>query len=381
MEQPVFSVSQLISVINQTFEYAYPSVVVEGEVASFKVSKGKFVFFDVKDDDGAIGCFMMVYQLRHALEDGMRVRLVAQPRLTAWGKFSLTVREVLPVGEGNIKRAFQLLYAKLEKEGLFDAERKRALPKIPQRVGVIASVESAGYADFLKILNARWGGVELDVADVQVQGTIAARQIERAISYFNERAELPEVLVIIRGGGSAEDLSVFNEEPLVRAVAASRIPTIVGVGHEVDTSLCDLAADVRAATPSNAAQLLVPDKQAMAEQIMARQSHLIERIRRKTVNIHTKIATAGHHMIRATEHAMLHQTRRVAQARALLKQLNPKVVLQRGYALVRDDKGKVVRGKAEEIKPGSQLTVETTHAIIRAGVTHVDQRENTEPLN
>src|SRR5688572_30163731 len=149
MDRTILQVSDLLALVNQTLEYAYPSVVVEGEVASFKVSKGKFVFFDLKDDSGAVNCFMMVYGLRQPLEDGMRVRLVAQPRLTAWGKFSLTVRDVSPVGQGSIQRAFQLLVAKLEKEGLFAAERKRTLPAMPRRIGLVSSVESAGYADFI----------------------------------------------------------------------------------------------------------------------------------------------------------------------------------------------------------------------------------------
>src|SRR6266496_3889415 len=148
METLVLTVSDLIALVNQTLEYALPTAVVEGEVSSFKVSKGKFVFFDLKDEQGVVSCFMMVYQLRTALEDGMKVRVVAQPKLTAWGKFSLTVQGVAAVGQGSIKRSFELLRAKLEKEGLFDISRKRTLPEIPSRVGLVASVESAGYGDF-----------------------------------------------------------------------------------------------------------------------------------------------------------------------------------------------------------------------------------------
>lgn len=143
---------------------------------------------------------------------------------------------------------------------MFAPERKRSLPEIPAHIAVISSTQAAGYADFVKILNERWGGLKVDVAHVQVQGTVAPDQIIRAINYFGEEEVLPEVLVIIRGGGSADDLAAFNDEPLVRAIAGSRIPTIVGVGHEVDVTLADMVADVRAATPSNAAQIVVPDK-------------------------------------------------------------------------------------------------------------------------
>ncbi|MGH7196265.1 MAG: exodeoxyribonuclease VII large subunit [Candidatus Saccharimonadales bacterium] len=371
MEQPVFRVSELIAVINQTLEYAYPSVIVEGEVSSFKVSKGKFVFFDLKDDEGVVNCFMMAYALRQPLEDGMKVRVIAQPKLTPWGKFSLTVREVMPVGEGSIKRAFELLKAKLEKEGLFDPERKRVLPAIPERIGLIASVESAGYADFLKILNGRWGGLDIQVADVQVQGLGAAEQIMRAIDYFNQQADLVDVLVVVRGGGSADDLAVFNEEPLVRAVAASRIPTVVGVGHEVDVSLCDLAADVRAATPSNAAQLLVPDREALARELTQRERRLAERMANRATQLHQQAENAASSMLARLQSVLDERKRQVAQAKLVLKQLDPKTVLQRGYALVRDEKGRLVRGNAANISVGDELTVTTSHAIIKAGVKDV----------
>ncbi len=378
MQQPVLTVSQLISVINQTLEYAYPSVIVEGEVASFKVSKDKYVFFDIKDDEGALGCFMMIYQLRIPLEDGMRVKLIAQPRLTAWGKFSLTVREVMPVGEGSIKRAFEILKTKLEADGLFDPERKRLLPRIPQTIGLIASAESAGYADFIKITNHRWSGLDIQVANVQVQGVGASSQIIAAIDYFNQQADLPEVLVIVRGGGSAEDLAVFNEEPLVRAVAASRIPTLVGVGHEVDTSLCDLAADVRAATPSNAAQILVPDKTELLRDIGHKENHLLQRIDARLQDIRRVVADAATDMLGQLERVASEYRQNLKHAELVLKQLDPKVVLKRGYALVRDSSGYLVKGLASNIKPGDELTVNTAGAIIDVGVKNVRIQKNAK---
>lgn len=372
--QPVFTVSSLVGVINQTLEFAYPSVVVEGEVASFKVNKSKYVFFDLKDDEAALNCFMMVYQLKLPLEDGMKVRVIGQPRLTAWGKFSLIVRDVVPVGEGSIKRSFEMLKAKLEAEGLFDPARKRALPSIPQRVGLIASVESAGYADFLKIINHRWRGLEVQVADVQVQGTGAGRQIIAAIEHFNQLADLPEVLVIVRGGGSAEDLSVFNEEPLVRAVAASRVPTLVGVGHEVDTSLCDLAADVRAATPSNAAQILVPDHRDLLREIGHQERHLLERLDTRLGDINRQVNSAAGDMLMRMERALNEHSQSLRRAEMVLNQLNPRTVLNRGYALVRDASGKLVRSAADA-KVGDTLTITTANAIMDVGVNHVRQQK------
>lgn len=377
METPIFTVSALIAVINQTLEYAYPSVVVEGEVASFKVSKSKYVFFDIKDNDGAISCFLMVYQLRIPLEDGMSVRLIAQPRLTAWGKFSLTVREVMPVGQGSIKRAFEILKAKLDAEGLFDPLRKRPLPHIPQHVGLIASVESAGYADFLKIINHRWGGLKIDVADVQVQGQSSAEQIIAAIDYFNQQAELPEVLVIVRGGGSAEDLAVFNDEPLVRAIAGSRIPTLVGVGHEVDTSLSDLAADVRAATPSNAAQILVPDRQELLRDINHQERHFLQQVDTRLAEIKRVVNQAATDMLERLNHSFGEYSQSLRHAEMVLRQLDPKMVLKRGYALVRNAAGRLIKGAASSVKQGDKLTITTASAIIDVGVNNV--RSQKEP--
>lgn len=372
MDQTILQVSDLLALINQTLDYAYPSVVVEGEVSQFKVSKAKYVFFDLKDESGVVSCFMMVYGLRQPLEDGMRVQVVAQPRLTAWGKFSLTVREVRPVGEGSIKRAFDLLRTKLAAEGLFDAARKRTLPWIPQRVGLIASVESAGYADFVKILNQRWSGVAVEVADVQVQGQASAEQIIRAIDHFNGTAEPPDVLVLVRGGGSADDLAVFNDELVVRAVATSRVPTLVGVGHEVDVTLCDLAADVRAATPSNAAQLLVPDRQALAAELTQRQKRLAQLFASRISAVRRTLETATQQMINRLDQMLAQQRRQIEQAQLLLKQLDPRVVLQRGYSVVRGARGQLIRG-VHDVKLGETLEITSAHAIIRAGVIDATQ--------
>ncbi|HKX24563.1 MAG TPA: exodeoxyribonuclease VII large subunit [Candidatus Saccharimonadales bacterium] len=374
METLVLRVSELIALVNQTLEYAYPSVVVEGEISSFKVSKGKFVFFDLKDEESVVSCFMMVYQMRTPLEDGMKVKVVANPKLTAWGKFSLTVREVAPVGEGSIKRSFQLLKAKLEKEGLFDAGRKRRLPAIPERIAVISSVEAAGYADFIKILNGRWGGVDVTVANVGVQGAGASVQIVEALQHFNEQADPVDVIVLVRGGGSADDLAVWSDEPLVRAIAASRIPTLVGVGHEVDTSLADLAADVRAATPSNAAQILVPDRDALIRELHHKQQRMLTRLGARRERTLQRTEASVERMLSRLTATLTARQRHVTYARQTLRQLDPKVVLARGYALIRDDKQVIVKDP-RKLKPGTSIAIETTNAIINAGVTNVQPKE------
>lgn len=358
--QPIFSVSDFIAVFNQTLEYAYPSVEIEGEVASFKVNQGKFVFFDIKDKTGSVSCFMTVWQMRVPIEDGMKIIITAIPKITQWGKFSLTIKSLRPSGEGSLKKSFELLKTKLASEGLFALERKRQLPHIPQHVAVISSTQAAGYADFIKILGDRWGGVKIDVAHVQVQGEVAPDQIIRAINYFNQQETLPEVLVIIRGGGSADDLSAFNDEPLVRAIAGSRIPTLVGVGHEIDESLADLVADVRAATPSNAAQILVPDRNEIIRSAQDRVRSLLPRIiqlidRQKQI-INDSLIT----MIIGIERALDDQSRRLVSLQSVLAQLDPKAVLNRGYALIRG-----------LVKTGEIINIETNKLLIKAEVKNV----------
>lgn len=359
----LLSVGDFIALANQTLEYAYPSVAIEGEVASFKVNQGKFVFFDLKDSEGTIGCFMTVWQLRVPIEDGMKVIITATPKLTQWGKFSLTVKSIRPSGAGSLKKSFEMLRAKLEKEGLFASERKRTLPATPRHIAVISSTQAAGYGDFIKIVNERWGGVQIDVAHVQVQGADAPDQMIRALAYFNSREVLPEVIVMIRGGGSADDLSAFNDEPLVRAVAASRIPTLVGVGHEVDESLCDYAADVRAATPSHAAQLLVPDKAEILRDVHRRVGSLLPRLTQaiETQQLFVRSQLAA--CVRQIGRRQQSQSDYVASLQRLLAELDPHKVLARGYAIVRG-----------EMSTGSTMTIETTNEYITAEVKNVRKK-------
>lgn len=373
MEESPFSVSEAIAYINQTLEYAYPSIVVEGEVSGFKVNQNKWVFFDIKDESGTLNCFMSVFQLRIPLEDGMRVRVVAQPRLAQWGKFSLTVRTVQPVGEGSIKKAFELLKIKLEKEGLFAPERKRTLPAMPVRIGVISSTGAAGYHDFTKILSDRWGGVELIVAHTQVQGDAAPQQVIRALNHFNQMAEPVDVIAIIRGGGSADDLSAFNDEPLVRAIAGSRIPTIVGVGHEVDISLADLVADVRAATPSNAAQLLVPDKREIAERVRLGVQTMVSATSSIYAQQMKQISEQRARLLSGVVATYERSKDRYAMLAAVLQQLDPRTALKRGYALVFGADQKLLQ---QPPQPGDSLRVETETFIVEAGVTYVEAKHS-----
>lgn len=362
---PILQVSELFAVVNQSLDYAYPEVLVVGEVESFKVNQGKFVFFNLKDGEVSLNCFMMVYQLRLPLEDGMKVMVRARPRLTKWSKFSLNVEAIKPQGEGTIKKSFDKLRLSLEKEGLFDQARKRLLPTRPKVVGVITSTESAGYADFIRLVNQRWGGVEYLVYHTSVQGIEAPDKMIAGLKYFNSLPEPPEVLVLIRGGGSADDLAAYNDELLVRELAASRVPTLVGVGHEVDTTLSDLVADVRAATPSHAAQLLVPDRVEVKQQLARRMDGLSQLV----LSLISQRASYVDGLIEQSKASLdnrlsLYQDQ-LGQLTKILEAYNPTVALKRGYAIVRGT-----------VATGAEVEVETSKYNITAEIKSYESKTN-----
>ncbi len=374
MEEQILTVSEFHALVNQTLQYAYPEVIIEGEVSSYKINQGKWVFFDLKDSETTISCFMPIYQLKTAIEDGMLVRVKAYPNITKWGKFSLTIRAIEQAGEGSVQKAFEKLRLQFEQEGLFSTERKRALPLYPGRVGLITSAEAAAFADFTKILNDRWAGVTIDHAQVQVQGIDAPKQIVAAIEYFNHKSSDYDCLVIIRGGGSAEDLQAFNNEEVVRAIYASKIPTLVGIGHETDTCLGELVADVRAATPTDAARLLVPDKHAvisslnetvsrssnrLLEQVLRLQSELgeFQQVYKQYIaSTQQRITELSSRAVSNINTIVTQQRLRVVHQLELIKSLDPAAILQRGYAIVTVD-GKTVYDP-HQIKDNTLLMVQ-----------------------
>ena len=366
--QPEFSVSEAVAIFNQIFETATPTITINGEIANFKINQNKWVFFDIKDEDTSINCFMSVFNLRIAIEDGMRVRIVARPGITKWGKFSLMIQSITPVGEGSIRRAFELLRAKLYKEGLFSTERKRALPELPSHIGVISSIDAAGYVDFIKILNQRFSDLRIDVANVQVQGIAAPNQIIEAIKYFNEMSAPPGVIAIVRGGGSRDDLIAFDDEILVREIAGSRVPIITGIGHEIDTTLADLAADVRASTPSNAAQILTPDKLEIISGLNMQLRNLILKSERKFSDMIYETKEKTNYFARKLNGAIEDLEVQYKYLNATLKQLDPKIILKRGFAVVRDENNQLL---ASTVKIGEILTIENDKLIIETEVRNV----------
>lgn len=369
MDDVVLSVSDFVSVLNQTLEFAYPNVTIHGELANFRVSKNRWVYFDLKDELASVKFFGTVYQLPGPLGDGMTLEVRGTPRLHPQYGFSVTVQAMRPVGEGTIRRAAALLEAKLRAEGLFDDSRKRPLPYPPVRIGLIASSESAAYADFVKILNERWGGVAIELADVQVQGEAAPAQIIRALEHFNQLAEPPEVLVLTRGGGSAEDLAAFSHEHVTRAVALSRIPTLVAIGHESDISLAELAADQRASTPSNAAQLLTPDKRHVQQQLSAQMNQLEQHAKDVLKTQKDFLSSLGLQLEELARNRLAGEQEHLLNSRQLLEALSPQAALRRGYAIIRAQ-GKTVRsGRGLQAK--DSITITLSDAEIDASIAKI----------
>lgn len=366
MEQ-AYTVSDAAAIINQTLEYAYPIIMVIGEVAEYKIRGGKWVFFNIKDDEMSLKCFALAWNMRLPIEDGMEVQVVARPRLGKYG-FSLNIESIKPVGEGSIKKAFEILRRKLDAEGLFASERKRVLPELPTRIGVISSTAAAGYKDFIKILGQRFGGVNIEVANVAVQGETAADQIIRALRFFNESESPPEVVAILRGGGSRDDLIAFDDEKLVREIAASRVPIIVGVGHEIDVTLADLAADVRASTPSNAAEILVPNRREVIASVNAELWSAIHNYAVTLQEIEDAVANKLGKILGKLDLMIDEANYRLKSLSTLLAQLNPRSILSHGYAVVRDKKRQILRGQPSV---GEEIRIETSAAEFLATVSEI----------
>lgn len=365
-DMQIFTVSEFITVLNDIMRRAISphEVGILGEVAEYKVSQDKWIWFKLKDEQGIIDCFATVWQLRQPLENGMKINAYGYPKIhQKSGKFSINVERVELVGEGALRRAFELLKKKLAAEGLFAPERKRTLPRFPEHIGLIASRESAAYTDFIRILNNRWSGVTVHLCHVSVQGASAIKEIVEAFDFFNKlRTKNHELrtLVLIRGGGSIEDLHAFNSEEVARAIFASQIPVLVGVGHERDETIADYVADRRASTPSNAAEILAPDRRevgytisVMAERLRDRMDYAVESEKDRLADITTALARFIERKIeRVYEAARIIAERftgvfervreRMDTQTRMLDNLNPQKLLARGYSVVFKE-GHVVR--------------------------------------
>lgn len=263
-EQQPLSVSQLTAQVKDLLEGSFPSVWVEGEISNLSRPQSGHCYLSIKDERAQLRAVLWrgtAERLPVKLVDGMEV--ICQGGLDVYaprGSYQLVIRKVLPKGEGGLQKALRRLRDKLSAEGLFDKSQKKPLPRFPRRIAVVTSPTGAAIHDFLQVLQRRWRHADVLLVPVRVQGSDAAAEIATAIEQVNLLREPVDVIVVGRGGGSLEDLWAFNEEPLVRAIYASKIPVISAVGHEIDVTLADLVADIRALTPSEAAELVVPDE-------------------------------------------------------------------------------------------------------------------------
>lgn len=389
------TVSEFIAQINGLVAGEF---IVEGEVSQYQVSQGRWVFFSLKDEKATLNCFAALGRLRVQLTDGMKIRVTGYPNIyEKTGKFSLVAQAVELVGEGSLKRAYLLLKQKLEAEGLFAQSRKRPLPYLPQKIGVIASRDSAAFGDFKRILNNRWGGTELILRHALVQGEGAVEDIVSAFAEFNALADddRPEALALIRGGGSLEDLAAFNSEAVARAVYGSKIPVICGVGHERDESLSDFAADVRASTPSNAVEILVPDKREFGSRLDFELNNFSESLSHRALKLRWQtdsafsaltadfeaplargraLADKFFGLFSALENSRQRKNEFVLSSERLFKNVDPKRVLRRGYGIARDKSGRILRDAAT-VDAGDEIMIELSKGSIESRVVRTGAKK------
>jgi exodeoxyribonuclease VII large subunit len=390
MPTGALSVSQYLEVVNATLATIPPeAVVIEGEIADYRLAQDKWITFLLKDEvtGDKLPCFATSFQRLPPGADGMRVRVQGAARLNGkFGKFSLNITALEPVGEGALKQAYEALKRSLEAEGLFAAARKRSLPKYPQTVGLITSKEAAAYGDFLRILNNRQPGLHVIHINTQVQGQFAVSQIVQAFTQLNALTgpNRPEVIILTRGGGAFEELHAFNDEQVARAIYSSSIPVLVGVGHERDETLADFVADVRASTPSNAAERLVVDRTVLLDDLSRSRNRWLESLNYRSSRARISLerfmqsatyvttSTAGQlsSLVNRLQNSLQYNLRRlddrlVARTQ-FLQSVNPRNVLARGYALLRS--GPNLIRSVTQAPPGTPLTITLADGEISATI-------------
>lgn len=386
----ILSVSQFLELVNETLKALseYEVFGVEGEVSGYRVSQGQWVSFDLKDSDSLVNIFMPIWKLKVPLEDGLKVRITGAARIyPKYGKFSISAEHVELIGEGALRKALAALRARLEKEGLFDLSRKRTIPRIPKRIALIASRESAAYGDFCRITRERWPLLEIDLYHVIVQGEKAPLDVISALRTAQARAKEREydVIVITRGGGSFEELMAFNDEQLTRAIYASKIPTLVAIGHERDLSLAEEAADIRGSTPTDAARRLVPDMHDLEYEIASMSSRIIQTVERDIESkkaVVDRIINIGFHWVEryavalqrcrmsitnGMDRMMRSFAEHMTSFTRLFKSLDPKAVLGRGYAFLRTTEGEVI-GSVNGLSRGQAVEVQLKDGIAGASI-------------
>ena len=281
-DRRIWTVRDLVVAVRTHIEREYSDIWVEGEISNFRAHDSGHLYFTLKDQNAQIKAVMFRSQarlLRFRPENGMQV--VSRGRVTIYedrGELQISAEYLEPKGAGALQVAFEQLKAKLEAEGLFDASHKKSIPTLPRRIGIVTSPQAAALRDILNVLRRRHDTAGILIFPAQVQGEAAALEVTAGVRYFN-KARNVDVIIVARGGGSAEDLAAFNHEGLARAVAASEIPVISAIGHETDFTIIDFVADLRAPTPSAAAELVIRSRQEVEEQAEALRQRLARAMR------------------------------------------------------------------------------------------------------
>ena len=307
--RPALTVSELTDRIQGVLETEFFDVWVEGEISNLKRADSGHIYFSLKDENAHLAATVWksdARRLRFRPENGMHVLARGSIRVyPPRGTYQVAVQLLEPLGKGSLAQAFEELKKKLEEEGLFAAERKRPLPVLPRRIGVVTSPTGAVIRDILRVLSRRYANLEVLLYPARVQGEGAAAEIAQGLRVLNGLGGL-DVVILARGGGSLEDLWPFNEETVARAIAASRIPTISAVGHETDFTIADFVADVRAPTPSAAAERVIQAKEELEARIGALQDRLCAGLRLKLTTTRARVEGAAAHRVFAAERGRLH---------------------------------------------------------------------------
>ncbi len=394
-QTPVYSVTQVNQYIKGLLDRdkLLAGLLVRGEISNYKVYPSGHHYFSLKDAEGTIRCVMFRREaagLRFRPENGMKV--IASGRITVFprdGQYQLYCSALTPDGIGDLHVAFEQLKKKLWQEGLFDPAHKKPIPKFPRKIALITSPAGAAVRDMLRILGARWPLAEVVLLPVRVQGVEAPGEICEALAWAN-RHQVADLIITGRGGGSMEDLWAFNEECVARAIYASRIPVISAVGHEPDVTIADFVADLRAATPSNGAELAVPDQNEVLDRIAQLEGRLVQAVSRRLEQARKRLEQAERcrmlqnpmsyvddrrllldyqrqRLARGLSAAAGRERERFARLSAGLDALSPLKVLGRGYAIARRTDGGIVRSVSDAV-PGDELSLRVTDGEITCQV-------------
>ena len=359
VKYPVYSVSRLTAEIDARLK-GFGRLVLAGEISGWREYPSGHAYFTLKDSGAQISCVMFAADLSRCrvktgdvLKDGAKVELFGSLGVySARGNYQFVARSARLVGVGDLMQRYLELKAKLESEGLFDAARKRALPFMPRRIGIVTSEAGAVIHDMCRVLTRRFPYLAVTLYPCLVQGDAAPETIMAGIEYFN--ANRPDLVIVARGGGSFEDLFCFNDESLVRAVAACRVPVISAVGHETDFTLCDFAADVRAGTPSIAAEIAVPRYDEISASLAAHASRLGSSLRARGEWFAQRVDHLSDSLASALELYRVRAESRFESVKTRLNLLSPYNTLERGYSLTVDGAGNVVKD-ASRVKDGEIL--------------------------